>query len=107
MPKYLFRGSYSQQGMAGVMEKGGSSRVAAARELAESVGGTLESHYFAFGHDDFFAIADLPDHVAAIKVAGIVGESGAMREFHTTVLITAEEFDAAAKVSAVYRPPGR
>lgn len=106
MPKYMFKGSYGQQGIAGVMETGASARVAAARALAESAGGSLESFYFAFGTHDFYAVADLPDHAAAVAVAATVGASGSMSHFETVVLISPEEGDAAAERAVSYRPPG-
>lgn len=106
MPKYLFQGSYSQQGISGVMKEGGSAREAAARELADSVGGTLESYHFAFGSNDFYAIGDLPDHAAAIAVAATAGASGAFSHFETIVLMTPQEADAAVERVARYRPPG-
>jgi uncharacterized protein with GYD domain len=106
MPKYMFKGSYSQSGIAGVMKDGGSARVEAARSLAESVGGTLESYYFALGGHDFYAVADLPDSGAAVAVAATVAASGAMSSFETVVLLTPEEADAAAQRTVSYRPPG-
>ena len=106
MPKYLFQGSYSQQGISGVMKEGGSARKAAALELAESVGGTLESYHFAFGSNDFYAIGDLPDHAAAVAVAASAGASGAFSHFETIVLMTPEEADAAFERVPNFRPPG-
>ena len=106
MPKYLFQGSYSQQGISGVMKEGGSAREAAARDLADSVGGTLESYHFAFGSNDFYAIGELPDHAAAIAVAATAGASGAFSHFETIVLMTPAEADAAVDRVASYRPPG-
>ena len=64
MPKYLLQASYTLDGVRGVLSKGGSARKAAAQAAAESVGGTLESFYFAFGSTDAFALADLPDNAA-------------------------------------------
>ena len=107
MPKYLFQGSYSQTGISGVMKEGGSAREAAARSLAESVGGTLEAYHFAFGANDFYAIGDLPDHAAAVAVAVTAGASGAFSHFETIVLISPEEADAAAERAVSYRSPGR
>jgi len=106
MPKYLFKGSYSQSGIAGVMKDGASSRVAAARSIAESVGGSLEAFYFAFGGHDFYAIGDLPDHASAVALAATIGASGAMSQLETVVLISPEEGDAAAEKAVSYRPPG-
>ena len=49
MAKYLFQGSYSSQGVEGLVEEGGSSRVAAATAAVESMGGSVEAFYFQFG----------------------------------------------------------
>ena len=91
---YLISGSYTQAGIKGVMAEGGSGRVAAVTKLAESVGGRLECFYFGFGGKDFFTI-----------VAMMVGGSG-FAETRTTVLLTAEEIDAAGRLSPAYRAPG-
>ena len=106
MPKYLFKGSYSQEGIQGVLKEGGTARRAATKRLAESLGGTLESFHFAFGNADFYAIADLPDHAAALAAAATVGASGSIGHLETVVLLTGEDADAAAQRTAAYRPPG-
>ena len=106
MPKYLFKGSYSREGIAGVLREGGSARRAATKRLAESVGGTLESFHFAFGSADFYAIADLPDNATALTVAATVGAAGSLSHLETVVLMPAEEADAIAQGTADYRPPG-
>jgi uncharacterized protein with GYD domain len=106
MPKFLFRGSYSQTGIKGVLKDGGSGRKDAAAALAQSLGGRLEGFYFAFGSHDFYAIGDLPDNAAAVALAATVGASGAMSSFETVPLLTPEEADEAMRRSASYRPPG-
>ena len=107
MPKYLIAVSYTAEGAKGVVAEGGSGRVKAARALLESVGGTLESMYFAFGDVDVYAIADAPSASDAAAAALALGASGAASS-STTVLMTAEEVDEAARkvASVVYRPPG-
>ena len=75
MPHYMFRANYSQQGIQGVMKDGAASRVAAVEAMAASVGGRILSAYWAFGDDDFFAIAELPDNAAAMAIAATVGAS--------------------------------
>jgi uncharacterized protein with GYD domain len=52
MPKYRISGNYTTSGISGVMAEGGSARREAVVKLAESVGGSVESFYFAFGADD-------------------------------------------------------
>jgi uncharacterized protein with GYD domain len=106
MPKFLIDASYSQEGIKGVIASGGSSRVAAVTSLVESMGGSMESFYFTFGGDDVVAIADLPDNVSAAAIAMAVGSSGALSSYKTTLLLTAEEMDAAAAKTPGYQPPG-
>ena len=48
MPKYLFQGSYTEEGLSGLLKEGGSKRREAAEQVVKSVGGTLEAYYFAF-----------------------------------------------------------
>ena len=105
MPKYLITGSYTTQGVKGVMAEGGSRRVAAVRELIESLGGTLESMYFAFGSDDWYITVDLPSNAAMAAGALTVASTGSINP-RTVVLLTAEEVDAAVKMSPDYRAPG-
>ena len=105
MPKYLFHGAYTQAGIQGVLKDGGTGRRKAVEALAASVGGRLDSIYWAFGKDDFYVVADLPDHAAAAALAAITGASGAV-SISTVVLLTAEDLDAAVKLHPAYRAPG-
>ena len=106
MPKYMVNGSYSLDGLKGVLAEGGSSRVEAVRKLLESTGATLESMYFSFGSDDFVIIAEGPDNVTVAAIVMMVAATGAVTT-KTTVLLTAEELDAAAHKVVSYRPPGQ
>ena len=65
MPKFLVEVKYSLDGAKGLMAEGGSSRVAASKTLIESLGGRLETFYFAFGEADGYIIADMPDNISA------------------------------------------
>lgn len=105
MPKYLLAVSYTGEGIKGVKAKGGSARRKAAEEVAKSVGGSIESFYFAFGKTDVFAIADVPDNTAAAAVGLAVGAGGGART-ETIVLLTPEEMDSAATRETKYRAPG-
>jgi uncharacterized protein with GYD domain len=106
MPKYLFQGSYTEQGLKGLHKEGGSGRMKAAEQLAESMGGKLEMYYWAFGGDDFVLVMDIPGNVDAAAGSFIVNASGAVN-VRTTVLMTADEVDQAVKKSVEYRPPGQ
>jgi uncharacterized protein with GYD domain len=105
MPKYLIEASYTLDGVKGVLSGGGSSRRDAVAKVAESVGGRLESFYFAFGDHDVFTVVDLPDNESAAAVALTVNAAGGAT-IRTVVLLTPEEVDGAAKRSVEYRPPG-
>ncbi len=105
MAKYLFHGSYTQAGIQGVFKDGGTGRRKAVDALAASVGGSVESMYWAFGKDDFYVIADLPNHAAAAAVTATTGAAGSV-SISTVVLLTAEDMDEAIKLHPDYRAPG-
>jgi uncharacterized protein with GYD domain len=105
MPKFLIEASYTPEGAKGVQSAGGTSRREAVAQVAESVGGRLESFYFAFGDSDAYVIVDLPDNESAASVALTVNAAGGATT-KTVVLLTPDEVDAAAKRSVDYRPPG-
>jgi uncharacterized protein with GYD domain len=106
MAKYLVQASYTAEGLKGLLKDGGSKRRESIEKLAGSVGGKLESVYYAFGKHDVIAIVDLPDNVSAAAVSMAIGASGAVTNT-MTVLVTPEEIDAAVKKSPAYTPPGR
>lgn len=105
MAHYMFRASYSQAGIQGVLKEGAASRSAVVSGLCESLGGRLIANYWAFGSDDFIAIVELPDDVAAASAAMTVGASG-VGSITTTVLLTADQVDEARGRRASYRAPG-
>ncbi len=106
MPKYLVQANYVGDGIKGLLKEGGTGRRAAVEKLLGSVGGKLDSFYYAFGGTDLFIVADLPDNVSAAALSLTVNASGAATS-RITVLLTAEDVDAAAKKTPSYRAPGR
>ena len=105
MPKYLIQVSYTTEGVRGLHKEGGSARRAAAQKLLESIGGRLEAFYFAFGSADVVIIADAPDNTAMFAAALETVGSGTVKT-QTTVLLTPEEVDQAAKKTVSFRPAG-
>jgi uncharacterized protein with GYD domain len=105
VPRYLFHGSYSRDGAQGLLREGGTRRRAAVEQLVRSLGGRLESFDYAFGESDLYMIVDLPGNVAAAAASLIVAASGA-GHWRTTVLLSAEEMDAATRTGGGYRAPG-
>ena len=76
MPKFLYKANYTKAGLEGLLREGGSSRAKAIQMVAESMGGTVESMYWAFGETDVYLICDLPDAVAAGAVSALRFFSG-------------------------------
>ena len=105
MAKYLIQAKYSGDSAKGLLKEGGSSRRAAVEGLIGSAGGKVEAFYFAFGDTDAVVIADLPDNVTAAALSLAVNASGAVATA-ITVLLSAEDLDAAAKKKINYRAPG-
>jgi uncharacterized protein with GYD domain len=103
--RYLLRVSYTTEGVKGLLKEGGSSRRSAVDAMIKKAGGSLEAFYFAFGDADVFVIAELPGNEAAAAASLTVAGSGAV-SISTTVLLSPEEIDEAAKKSLDYRPPG-
>ena len=105
MAKYMFRTSYTQSGLKGLLAEGGTGREAALRQTIEGAGGTLEGFYYAFGDCDLYLIADLPDEAAATALSLNIAAAGALT-VSVTVLLTPETVDEAVGKSVPYRLPG-
>ncbi len=106
MPKFLVQASYTSEGARGVIKGGGSARRAAVQQMAQGLEGKVEAFYYGFGSDDAFVILDLPDNVSMAACALAVNAAGAAH-VKTTVLLTPEEVDQAARKTVHYRPPGQ
>jgi len=91
--------------VAGRHERQGLRRKAAVQSAIKSIGGKLESFYYAFGDDDVVLIADLPDNVSAAAITLTTGSTGLVN-IRTTPLLTVDEVDKALEITAKYRPPG-
>ena len=87
MAKYLYHGSYTQEGVKGLLKEGGTSRRDTIAKLVEGMGGKLEAFYFAFGGDDVYVIVDIPETAQAVATSLVVNATGAV-SLSTTVLVT-------------------
>ena len=106
MPRYLYNFSYSPDGVKGLLKDGGTKRRAAVEEVAKSVGAKVEAFFYTFGENDGILILDAPDNASAAAVSLAINATGAVR-IKTSVILTPEEIDAAAKKSVAYRRPGQ
>lgn len=105
MAKYLIRANYVGDGVKGLMIEGGSKRRDAAQAAVESVGGTLDCMYYAFGDTDVYGICDVPDQASATALSLLINSSGAV-EVNLTPLMSPEDVDAATAKTPAYSPPG-
>ena len=105
MAKYMFRTNYTQSGLQGLLDEGGTGREAALRQTIEGAGGTLEGFYYAFGDCDLYLIADLPDEATATALSLNIAAAGALT-VSMTVLLSPEDVDEAVRKQVGYRLPG-
>jgi uncharacterized protein with GYD domain len=106
MPKYLCQASYTADGTKGLLKEGGSKRKAMVEEMTKAAGGKIEAFYYAFGDSDVYLIVDAPDQATVAAISMAVNASGAVT-LKTTVLLTPQEVDQAAKKLVKYRSPGK
>src|ERR1035437_5327861 len=76
MPKYLIQGSYTPEGIKGLVKDTASGRKAAVQTAMKSLKGKLESLHFALGSDDVVVIVDAPDNIAIAALSLSVGQTG-------------------------------
>jgi uncharacterized protein with GYD domain len=105
MAKYLIQGTYTADGLRGLMKDKATGRAQAVRKLIEGVEGKLEAIYFAMGENDVVIIVDVPDLVTAAALSFTVSASGIVRT-KSTALLTVEEADRALSKKIDYRVPG-
>ena len=106
MPKFMVQGSYTAEGLKGLLKEGGSGRRKAVESAVKAMGGHLEAFYFAFGDADVVAIIDVPDNIAAATLAIGIASTGTVG-LKTIVLMTPEEVDQAAKKTLSFRAAGQ
>jgi len=106
MPKYLFQVNYVGEGVKGLLKDGGSKRRAVVEKFFKSQGGSIEAYYYAFGDTDLYIIADFPNNATVAAGALTVTATGTVT-CKTTVLLTPEEIDDAAKMKPTYSAPGK
>ena len=105
MIKFLIKGSYTSEGVKGLLKAGGTTRKQAVEKMVKGLGGKMEAFYYAFGDTDVYVIAEVPDTVSATAIALNVNSTGLV-SISTTILFDPEEVDKATKIAVGYRAPG-
>jgi len=106
MPKYMFEATYLGQGIQGLMREGGTARRDALSEALKSVGGTLESFYYAFGYYDVLGVFEAPDDASAAALSLLINSTGNVN-VRLKPLLTVADLDEAVKKTPSYRAPGQ
>jgi uncharacterized protein with GYD domain len=110
MAKYVTFFTYTSDTWARMIQNPGD-RTAAIRQLAESLGGSVECVYWMSGAYDGMVIADLPDSVSGAALSAIVGSTGTFKNLESHELLTQEQLGQALSRSRdmmqAYQPPGQ
>lgn len=106
MPLYLVQFAYTTEATKALVENP-QDRAQASREAAESVGAKILGFWYAFGEFDGVYLLEAPDHTTVAALRMLVGASGALSKFETTVLFDMDEAQQAMHkaAGAAYRPP--
>lgn len=109
MPTFIVTGSYTQKGMAGLIENP-SDRGAANKAFTEAMGGRMLGFYVTSGDNDFMIIieaADSADIAAGVMVAS---GSGTVHGLKTIRAYDNDEFNkmqrAAGAMASKFQPAG-
>ncbi len=107
MPYYMIQASYTSEAWAAML-RNPQNPMERLKPLAEGLGGTIESLFYAFGEHDIVMIYQGPDNVSTAATVMAAAAGGAVKSVKTTVLLTVEEGLEAMKkaAGAAYRPPG-
>jgi uncharacterized protein with GYD domain len=108
MSKYIVFYSYSSAAVKGMIDHP-SDRTAAVREMAASLGGSVEAAYWMQGSHDGFIVGDFPDSVSAAAVSAAVAATGAVSSIETHEIFDQVQQEAIVKAAKTalqaYTPP--
>jgi uncharacterized protein with GYD domain len=109
MCKYVIKFTYSSGSLAR-MVKVIDDRTTSVRALVESLGGSLDAMYWDVQKSASYAIADLPDAVAAVAAISATAKTGAFISVEADELLTESQIHDALTLandaSLTYDPPG-
>ncbi len=109
MPKFVTFFSYTSEYWNRMIEHPGD-RTSAIKDLASSVGGTLEAVYWMFGDHDGFLVVDAPSSINAAALSVAVGSTGVLREIETHELLDQDQLHSVLETARqgrdAYRRPG-
>ena len=108
MPYYLFQWKYKDAAIKAMVDTT-QDRPTELRKAVEAFGGRMHQFFFAFGEYDGISIVEFPNNEKCAACAVTLTGAGADAVLRTTVLLTANEGQAAMlqahSVRTGYRPP--
>jgi uncharacterized protein with GYD domain len=111
MAKYVVFFSYTSDSWERLIKNPEFDRAAAMRQLADSMGGALESIYWMTGPHDGFNIIDVPDTVSVAALSVTLTSSGAFKHVETHELLSEQQMGQALEKgrdsTQVFRAPGQ
>ena len=111
MAKYAVFFTYNSDSWQRLINNPGFDRAAAMRQLADAMGGTLESIYWMSGTYDGFDIIEVPDSVTAAALSVTMTSTGAFKHVETHELFDERQIGQALEKSKgsreTYRAPGQ
>jgi len=109
MPLYLCTGSYTVEGVKGLLKDGATRREHDISKAFEGLGGKLHGLYYGLGDTDIYIICEIRDNATAVASSILINVAGTA-EVHFTPLLTPKEVDRSIEMVRrkmdVYRPPG-
>lgn len=105
MPTYIATGSYTTEGVAGLLKTGGTQRSQQIGAVAEGLGGHLIGMYFGMAQNDVFILFELPDNITAGALSKAVNAAGT-GHCNIEPILTPAELDEALKIDTKFVAPG-
>jgi len=108
MPQFLVQFKYASPSIRSLVEQPDVDHAAQAAAMVASLGGNLLGYWYSFGAFDGVVLIEGQDNASAAAVAMAIGGTGEVTRLETTVLLTMEEAEQAARTAATatHLPPG-
>jgi len=110
MARYVIFFTYNSGSWEQLIKNPEFDRTAAMRQIADSMGGTLESIDWMFGPYDGLEVLDVPDSVTAAALSVTLTSSGAFKHVETHELLNEQQMSQAIQACnrsrQAFRPPG-
>lgn len=101
MSYYLYLGSYTAAGRAGLMAEGGSQREKEVRALCERLGGRVHQYLFSLAEFDFMIVVEFGSDSTAVAPALLASATGTVNVRAIKLLTPTQMDEACAQARAM------